>query len=527
MKPVSFNRQSLIIAALVSLSNLHAETAVLSSIDRILGEREAGGAEMGYYIDSASGLVGVTGAGGSRTDSNLVLGFTLPTLAVGQTVDSVLISFEVAAARNQSPTIFPNLHVYLLETGNPDGSGTESFYHGPESSTATVPFVGTTRTAVSGAVQVDYDDDSEDQILILTGDALALFQSFCGGDHLPDQAEAFFRFNLDSDPDQTIANSLIRYLIDVEPGESSVAINDLPTPVITYLDAVEGELGNTFATGGSLSDITWESGADSLSPNETLWTKRTLVGGNADTIFQAMHEVVTSDDMPELTTQITGLANGNYTIWAFYWDQVVSGSQNWCLSTGLNSGDLKTYSSPGEPLVPGAIMSRVFDAGLLNFSTDVDVIINEGESTERRMFGVNLGEISVSDGSSTINVYVDNLVGNLSGNRAWFDGVGYSPATQSSLALDGITSFTFLGDETWELNLKGRANTDYLFRSSTTLDFTSGILLENLTQGTLEDPGTVGGSNDSVITTDSSGNATVQFTLSGNPTDFVRAETTE
>jgi hypothetical protein len=286
-------------------------------------------------------------------------------------------------------------------------------------------------------------------------------------------------------------------------------------------------LGNTFATGGSLSDITWESGADSLSPNETLWTKRTLVGGNADTIFQAMHEVVTSDDMPELTTQITGLANGNYTIWAFYWDQVVSGSQNWCLSTGLNSGDLKTYSSPGEPLVPGAIMSRVFDAGLLNFSTDVDVIINEGESTERRMFGVNLGEISVSDGSSTINVYVDNLVGNLSGNRAWFDGVGYSPATQSSLALDGITSFTFLGDDTWELNLKGRANTDYLFRSSTTLDFTSGILLENLTQGTLEDPGTVGGSNDSVITTDSSGNATVQFTLSGNPTDFVRAETTE
>lgn len=527
MKTILFNCPSLAITALAFLPNLFAETAVISSIDKILGEQESGGAGVGYFADSASGLVGVTGAGGARTDSNLVLGFTLPTLSPGQTVDSVSFSFEITGARDQSQSGLPNLHVYLLDTDDPDGSGTDFFYHGPQSGTAAVPFVGTTRTDVSGAVQVDYVDDSEDQILILTGDALALFQSFYGGDHLPDQAEAFFRFNLDADPNQAIANSLIRYIIDVEPGESSLAINALPTAVITYLDAVEGDLGNTLATAGALSDTSWESGADSLSPNETLWTKRTLVGGNSDTVFQAMHEVVASDDIPELTTQITGLANGTYTIWAFYWDQVVSGTQNWCLSAGLNSGDLKTYSSPGEPLVPGAIMSRVFDAGLLNFSTDVDVIINEGESTERRMFGVNLGDVTVSDGASSINVYVDNLVGNLSGNRTWFDGVGYSTPNPSPGMQEGITSFTLLGDNVWELSLKGIASTNYILRSSTTLNFTPGTLLENLSQGALGDPGTVGGVNNSVITTDSNGNASVQLTLSGNPVDFIRAETVE
>jgi hypothetical protein len=48
-------------------------------------------------------------------------------------------------------------------------------------------------------------------------------------------------------------------------------------------------------------------------------------------------------------------------------------------------------------------------------------------------------------------------------------------------------------------------------------------LVENLTQEDPGDPGTIGGTNDSVLTTDGSGNATVRLTLTGDPRDFVRA----
>jgi hypothetical protein len=86
-----------------------------------------------------------------------------------------------------------------------------------------------------------------------------------------------------------------------------------------------------------------------------------------------------------------------------------------------------------------------------------------------------------------------------------------------------ITTFTTIGGGVWELTLVGEANTKYELRSSTTLEFNPGDLVENLTQEDLGDPGTIGGPNNSVLTTDASGNATVRLTLTGDPKDFVRA----
>jgi hypothetical protein len=48
----------------------------------------------------------------------------------------------------------------------------------------------------------------------------------------------------------------------------------------------------------------------------------------------------------------------------------------------------------------------------------------------------------------------------------------------------------------------------------------------NLTQGDPGDPGTIGGINNSVVTTDGSGNATVRMTLTG-PRNYVRAQSTD
>ena len=88
-----------------------------------------------------------------------------------------------------------------------------------------------------------------------------------------------------------------------------------------------------------------------------------------------------------------------------------------------------------------------------------------------------------------------------------------------------ITSITSVGSDTWELTLTGDANAGYAFYSSPALDFTPGTLIENLTQGDPGDAGAVGGTNDSVLTTDGSGDGKVRVTLSGSSADFVRAQT--
>ena len=74
-----------------------------------------------------------------------------------------------------------------------------------------------------------------------------------------------------------------------------------------------------------------------------------------------------------------------------------------------------------------------------------------------------------------------------------------------------ITSITSLGSGNFELTLKGEPSTSYEFYSSATLDFTSGGTLVPLT----------GGGTD--VTTDGSGDATVQMPLAGSA-NFVRAQ---
>ncbi len=200
---------------------------------------------------------------------------------------------------------------------------------------------------------------------------------------------------------------------------------------ITYVDALEGSTGNTFATGGSLADTSWVGAAGGQ------WQMRTDVEGNGDTLFQ------NNAGTPELTTQITGLADGTYTIWAFYWDQTVSDNNNWVLSAGLTSGELTSYSSPGEPSVTNCTTTGVVDADTLSFTTAVKTT---GINTARNLFGINLGQVVVS-GGSVINVYIDNEINALSGsdNRSWYDGVGYEavpePVSLSLLGLGGMILF--------------------------------------------------------------------------------------
>jgi acetyl esterase/lipase len=211
--------------------------------------------------------------------------------------------------------------------------------------------------------------------------------------------------------------------------------------VITYVDAVAGTSGNTFATGSDSNILSWLVNPGSSSANESQWGLRPL--GNDSTVFQVLHSL--PDTIPELNTRISGLDKGTYEVWAFYWDQVDSDTQNWTLSAGLNSGDLSSYSSPDQPAVGGATTDRVVIAKDLMFSTEVLTIDGGGL---RNLFGVSLGQVSVSDGG-VINVFTDNLLGNGSRNRTWFDGVGYARVNkfESWIAGFDVGNETALGDD--------------------------------------------------------------------------------
>lgn len=89
-----------------------------------------------------------------------------------------------------------------------------------------------------------------------------------------------------------------------------------------------------------------------------------------------------------------------------------------------------------------------------------------------------------------------------------------------------ITSFRRIGGDVYELTLEGKSSTTYELRSSVSLEFNSGATVLYLTQGDPGDPGTIGGLDERILTTDSNGDATVQMTFT-EPRMFVRAQSTE
>jgi methionine-rich copper-binding protein CopC len=225
-------------------------TTTLTSKDSIVGESEANGPAEDYYPNANNNMIGVGGPGGGRADRNVVLGYTLPTLPVGEKAGSVNFFFEITAARDSTGAEnLPNLQVHLLDVGDPDASGVSYFFHGFNDTAPDVALVGTTSVTVTGTADTNFADDSQDRVFALSGDALALLQSFYGDDHIPDQTEVFFRFSLDPDP---AVNTYRRYRIDLGDHESGLQVSSVPPtpPVIVSTvpadDAIDVYEGTSF-----------------------------------------------------------------------------------------------------------------------------------------------------------------------------------------------------------------------------------------------------------------------------------------
>jgi len=206
-------------------SNPNLRTATLSSKDRIIGIRQINAPALGYDPDASSDLVGTSGSFATETryTANVVLGYSLPTLPVGTTVDTAVFRFEITANRDMG-NVDPGIQVHLLDVANPDTTGDTYFHAGPTDSNPNTHLVGSTNIAV-GNSDVSYADDLHDQSYPLTDGVLDVLRSYYGGDHIPERSEVFFRFSLDTAAD---ISNLDRYRIDLASNESSLEILAAP-----------------------------------------------------------------------------------------------------------------------------------------------------------------------------------------------------------------------------------------------------------------------------------------------------------
>lgn len=196
-------------------------TASASARHFIRGEAENSTSKPLGYFTTATDLIGVSGTTGDRDDREIVFGYTLPTLPVGNTLDAATFNFEITAARDSTGGgNLPELHVYLLDTADPSGSGTGFFYHGALDPAANAKRVGTTSVTISGTSEIFFTPVPETRSFALTGNALNLLKSYYNG-HNPTRTTVYFRFNMSVDP---LITQFRRYRVSTTTDGSSLQL---------------------------------------------------------------------------------------------------------------------------------------------------------------------------------------------------------------------------------------------------------------------------------------------------------------
>jgi hypothetical protein len=204
---------------------------------------------------------------------------------------------------------------------------------------------------------------------------------------------------------------------------------------ITYVDATSGVSGNTaLAAGGTFSPP-----LNGTTGNDQNWEQRTTFGSSGN-IFESNGEVST-ENAPRLVTTVSGLADGTYDLYAYFWSPGPGDpNQQWLLRAGLvnSGGDLTLYSRPTTgittPVTPDAFAIQVTSAA--GFTVAPTVFSESG----RNLWQASLGQAVVSGGVGIVQVFIDDYANpGTVNNRTWYDGVGYAAVPEpSSLALAGL-----------------------------------------------------------------------------------------
>lgn len=146
--------------------------ATLNSQDRIIGARQSGGDPLGYYPESQL-TVGVAGGDPKRVNTNTVIGFTLPTLNLGESLSAASFAITIASSSGTNFTV----GLFGLATENPDASEATLFSQSGD-----------------GAINASFTSSGASVGSSPFSDVTSFLQSLYTGD-TPIQTEVFFRLN--------------------------------------------------------------------------------------------------------------------------------------------------------------------------------------------------------------------------------------------------------------------------------------------------------------------------------------------
>jgi hypothetical protein len=171
--------------------------------------------------------------------------------------------------------------------------------------------------------------------------------------------------------------------------------------LVNYLDATPA---NTTRSSGAAIGATGPGG--SAGAADGLWHARTGFG-NGGSVFTSSESG--TENAPQLKTTISGVADGLYDVFAYFWSD---DDEDWRLLAGLESSNLIDFRRYGSQ-----------HAEADQFASIETVSAN---SNDLLLFRAYLGRTEVVGGAA-IDVFIDDWQSFTGGAiRTWYDGVGYA-----------------------------------------------------------------------------------------------------
>ena len=182
---------------------------------------------------------------------------------------------------------------------------------------------------------------------------------------------------------------------------SVVGLIDTPAPQPPFATYVDATPTNTFAVTGQ--------GPTPDSPNQgatdNRWHRR-IGFGNGGSLLTA-DEAATGENANVLRTSVTGLAAGEYDVWAYFWTDV---DERWQLQAGFTESTLQFLDD------------RLAQLATLDDLQGAMVVATPNGS--HVMYRAYLGRVAL-DGIESLDVYIDDGLG-AGATRTWYDGIGYA-----------------------------------------------------------------------------------------------------
>jgi hypothetical protein len=190
--------------------------------------------------------------------------------------------------------------------------------------------------------------------------------------------------------------------------------NDEELGLVHYVDA---STSNTTRSTGAAIGATGPNGNEAgATATDNLWHWRTGTGNNSDVLASGATNTTTTENAPTLRTTLSGLADGIYDVFAYFW---ANPGQDWRLQAGFAANDLSLFRDNGAQQAE----SLQFDP------MDPTVALTAASSSA--LYRAYVGRKEVLGGTA-IEIFIDDFVtstgfgGTAGANRTWYDGVGYA-----------------------------------------------------------------------------------------------------